>query len=209
MRGNEKSQPETLHPTQLRVIELRASGMSRTATARAVGCDRVTIHRWETQNPAFRAALAERAREIHEELVSRLGKLRDRCVTVLEECLADGQPNHPVRLQACRIVLSFLSPSDAPPPPVEAVKPRIEIPVTRHRFTADQGEHHASNGNGTPPPPPPPPAAPPPRATATPPPPPPPLTPSPKSNPIQRILDAQNQAFREFVEDPYDDDLDD
>src|SRR5690349_1683016 len=81
--------PPKLSEAQIIAAMALAAGASASKAASAAGVDRTTVYRWQRESAAFQAHLNGLLDDRDARMRRRLRRLRDRALTVIEECLAD------------------------------------------------------------------------------------------------------------------------
>ena len=84
---------EVLTPEQINALERLLVGETVTATAKAVGIDRSTLHRWLRKDFEFQAAFNRRKREIAEAVQVRLLSVADKAAAVVGNAVEHGNLN--------------------------------------------------------------------------------------------------------------------
>lgn len=112
-------------------VELIIKGESVTKTAELVGVTRETVSRWVNHDPEFKALMAEAHQGAVAAMHHRLAGLTDTAVTTLADICKDPDHRPADRINAAKIILDKVAPSDITPP---------EETIDLHDILGDQYE---------------------------------------------------------------------
>jgi len=135
--GREGVGDDGLTPTQRRAITLLAGGRSIKSAALTLGVHRATVHRWLSEDHAFRAVYHTWKAEVQESAQAQLLSLSNAAVKTFRQAIRMGD------LRAAAMLLkglSILSPSASGPRDPEESRRRAEIEETERESALIESE---------------------------------------------------------------------